>query len=644
MFLAMEYVPGQTLRDVIASEGPLTPAGRARRARAGAPGARAQRTRAGPHPPRRQARERHPPRRRRGQGRRLRARPRGDQPDRRRATSGRAARHGRLPLPRAGRARDRRRPQRRLRRGADALRDAHRHQGVQRRHRRSTSPTSTCTAACPTPSSRVAGLPPSSSTSSSPSRDRPRPRRARPPTLPRFSTLVRRTRAASSPRRRSTPDPPASRRRRPPPSRPSPHAALPVSAPRPASRTAAPAASATSPALRAGPRRIARDRRRRSRARAVRPPAAASPRRRGRGRLVVVSALIAAADRVVLHRSAPAPRPSCRRSWAEPVAEAVSAVRRRLDPHGRREGFSETVPAGVVISSRPRRRHEVRRGTDVTLVVSKGPERYAVPPWSARALAEATAQIRRPTSPWARSTEAFNEKVPEGQVVAANPKAGAGLKRGTVVALTVSKGRQPITVPDFTGKPPTPPRPRWARRASTVEAAGEENSDTVPGRVDHARTPPTARSSRATRSRSSCPRARCWSTVPERRRASSRRGPRRSSTAAGFKVEVRQAIGGILRHGAAAGARPAAAGAQGRDDHPDDRSELTAPPPAGRDGPASPTLLLVAVTAVWGSTFFLIRDLVEHVPPADFLAVRFGIAAVVMFVLFRRQTLALTPA
>ena len=54
------------------------------------------------------------------------------------------------------------------------------------------------------------------------------------------------------------------------------------------------------------------------------------------------------------------------------------------------------------------------------------------------------------------------------------------------------------------------------------------------------------------------------------------------------------------------------------------------------------TLLLVALTAVWGSTFFLIHDLVEHVPPADFLAVRFGIAAIVMFALFRRQTLALS--
>ena len=54
------------------------------------------------------------------------------------------------------------------------------------------------------------------------------------------------------------------------------------------------------------------------------------------------------------------------------------------------------------------------------------------------------------------------------------------------------------------------------------------------------------------------------------------------------------------------------------------------------------TLLLIAVTAVWGSTFFLIRDLVAHVPSADFLAVRFAIAAVAMAVVFRRHVLALS--
>lgn len=54
------------------------------------------------------------------------------------------------------------------------------------------------------------------------------------------------------------------------------------------------------------------------------------------------------------------------------------------------------------------------------------------------------------------------------------------------------------------------------------------------------------------------------------------------------------------------------------------------------------TLLLLAVTAVWGSTFFLIRDLVATVPSADFLAVRFGVAAVVMAALFHRQVRALS--
>ncbi|HEX8970493.1 DMT family transporter [Oryzihumus sp.] len=49
------------------------------------------------------------------------------------------------------------------------------------------------------------------------------------------------------------------------------------------------------------------------------------------------------------------------------------------------------------------------------------------------------------------------------------------------------------------------------------------------------------------------------------------------------------------------------------------------------------TLLLVSVTAVWGSTFFLIRDVVRQLSPADFLAVRFTIAAVVITAVFWRQ-------
>ncbi len=49
---------------------------------------------------------------------------------------------------------------------------------------------------------------------------------------------------------------------------------------------------------------------------------------------------------------------------------------------------------------------------------------------------------------------------------------------------------------------------------------------------------------------------------------------------------------------------------------------------------ASLTLLLV--TACWGSTFFLIKDLLDRVPAVDFLAVRFLIAGVFLTVLFPR--------
>lgn len=51
----------------------------------------------------------------------------------------------------------------------------------------------------------------------------------------------------------------------------------------------------------------------------------------------------------------------------------------------------------------------------------------------------------------------------------------------------------------------------------------------------------------------------------------------------------------------------------------------------------SATLSLTLVTAVWGSTFFLIKDVVTVLPVADFLAVRFWVAAVVMVAAFWPQ-------
>jgi drug/metabolite transporter (DMT)-like permease len=48
------------------------------------------------------------------------------------------------------------------------------------------------------------------------------------------------------------------------------------------------------------------------------------------------------------------------------------------------------------------------------------------------------------------------------------------------------------------------------------------------------------------------------------------------------------------------------------------------------------TLALLSMTACWGSTFYLIKDLLDRVPVLDFLAVRFAIASVALLLLAPR--------
>ena len=55
------------------------------------------------------------------------------------------------------------------------------------------------------------------------------------------------------------------------------------------------------------------------------------------------------------------------------------------------------------------------------------------------------------------------------------------------------------------------------------------------------------------------------------------------------------------------------------------------------------TLALLGMTACWGSTFFLIHDLLDRVPVLDFLAVRFAIASVALWALAPRALGRLSP-
>ncbi len=126
-----------------------------------------------------------------------------------------------------------------------------------------------------------------------------------------------------------------------------------------------------------------------------------------------------------------------------------------LDPRPVVEQFSETIPAGTVISIEPQAGVEAIRGTDVEVVVSKGLERYVIAPELVeRPADEVEAELQESVPVQITRTEVFDDAVPAGMVTGFEPPAGSQLQREQVVTMLVSKGRAPVAVPDVTGQTP----------------------------------------------------------------------------------------------------------------------------------------------------------------------------------------------
>lgn len=63
-----------------------------------------------------------------------------------------------------------------------------------------------------------------------------------------------------------------------------------------------------------------------------------------------------------------------------------------------------------------------------------------------------------------------------------------------------------------------------------------------------------------------------------------------------------------------------------------------------RTRPSAPLLALLGVTAVWGSTFVVVKGAIDQMPVTDFLTWRFGLATLAMLVLRPRAPTTLSPA
>lgn len=134
------------------------------------------------------------------------------------------------------------------------------------------------------------------------------------------------------------------------------------------------------------------------------------------------------------------------------VAEAQQLLRTAGFQSEPQDVFDDDVQAGLTVGTEPTSGAVVRKFQPITLFVSKGAQLFALPGLTGGTLDEAKTALNAAEMALGNVTEAFDEKVPAGVVIAQDPGKGIEVRHGTPVALVVSKGPQPIPVPDVRGQ------------------------------------------------------------------------------------------------------------------------------------------------------------------------------------------------
>ena len=133
-----------------------------------------------------------------------------------------------------------------------------------------------------------------------------------------------------------------------------------------------------------------------------------------------------------------------------------------LEPNVIREANAD-VEAGFVFLQEPKFGEKVDPGSTVDIHVSTGPPQTEVPDVVGQTRDEAVAALARADLD-AKIVEVYSDK-DTGTVTAQNPKAGEKVEVGTRVQINVSRGVRPLTVPSVVGQP-------YEQAASALEGAG----------------------------------------------------------------------------------------------------------------------------------------------------------------------------
>jgi eukaryotic-like serine/threonine-protein kinase len=111
--------------------------------------------------------------------------------------------------------------------------------------------------------------------------------------------------------------------------------------------------------------------------------------------------------------------------------------------------YNETVPETYVFKQDPQPGERIEKGNYVTIFSSAGPPQTDVPSVVGEKLDQALADLREANLKW--KIQRVDDDAPVDEVISQRPTSGAAVDQGSTVTLRVSKGPKPVIVPNVVG-------------------------------------------------------------------------------------------------------------------------------------------------------------------------------------------------
>ena len=109
------------------------------------------------------------------------------------------------------------------------------------------------------------------------------------------------------------------------------------------------------------------------------------------------------------------------------------------------------VEVGEVTKQDPPEGADVAKNVSITLTISSGPPKVAIPDVAGKSVAEAASVLGQAGLNASKTTSEPSDTVPKDQVIRTDPGAGTQVDKGSNVTLVVSSGQAQVTVPSVKG-------------------------------------------------------------------------------------------------------------------------------------------------------------------------------------------------